>query len=53
MKKDISQHQEYQRLAKIANDLKYVLIKYGPSLGKALRPVQEEFAKYDRQRRVV
>lgn len=47
--KDISEHPEFKVLAKRADDLRYILLKYGTQLGKALSAVQKEFKKAEQQ----
>ena len=47
--KFIADHKDFQRLAKMSDDLKFILITYGNSLGSTLKSVQKEFHKYDRR----
>lgn len=47
--KDIQDHPEFKELAKRADDLRYILLKYGTQLGKALSAVQKEFKAADQK----
>ena len=41
--KDIQDHPAYSKLAKRRDDLKFILLKYGESLGLALKVVKAEY----------